>query len=114
LGKEGGVLAFAGVKMDLSYAMLIILHVATTHEPCFHQLGCFRYNCADYTRDAVLLLRSAGYEAYPMCGLIPSKSFSYHAWVGINLEGKEYSIDPQTGRFVDYITGRRCVVRGVV
>lgn len=81
-----------------------------------HEVGYERYNCADFVADAVLLLREHNYTAYPVCGWL---YHNYHAWVGLEFNGSFYNIEPQSGEIVyptdlEYVRGRRCVVRGVV
>ena len=85
---------------------------------CRGKVNCSRYTCADFTADAVRLLREAGYNAYPVCGWVRvgNRSF-YHAWVALKLNGSVSYFEPQTAENVtdnpNYYKARRCVVRGV-
>jgi hypothetical protein len=78
-------------------------------------IGVLRYNCADFTRDTVLLLRENNVTTYPMCGWYQHK---YHAWVGVEFNNSFYNIEPQSSQIVypdelEYVRGRRCITRGI-
>lgn len=104
-----------GLKMNLTFALFLI-GLISQNQYCYLQQGCFRYNCADFTHDAIFMLRFDGFTAYPMCGWMDHK---YHAWIGLELDGNFYNIEPQIAEIIypngdNYKFGRRCVVRGLV
>jgi len=110
--------------LSILNAIAIVSIIASSHTPCVHQVGCFRYNCQDYTRDAMLLLRQNGYDAWAAYGI--KTGIGLHNWIGVTIDGTTYHIEPQTGSLVypsrrgsltgdigPYEFSRRGVVRGV-
>lgn len=108
-------------KTDLSTALDVIRNTSEGKNWTMGlYVGGIRYNCADFTKDAVLALRQNNFTAYPLCN-------GTHAWVGVDLSPNPKTdwvwaydnpnliqIEPQTLKVVeDYIDGRRCVVRGI-
>ena len=106
--------------MNIALILLIVANVSTTHKWCMYgecPSGVLRYNCEDFTHDAVLLLRKNNVTSFPLCG-----SYAYgeeHAWVGVEYNHTLYNIEPQTDRIVypnstNYMRGHVCAVRGLV
>ena len=83
---------------NIIIALAIVSLVANSHTYCARQVGCFRYDCQDYTKDAILLLRHEGYEAYPAVGI--QTGIGPHVWVLVKINGTTYHIEPQTASVV--------------
>lgn len=108
--------------MNLSLMLQIALVVANNHSYCLHQVGCERFNCADFTKTLVLELRTNNFTSYPALGYLNHKR---HSWVIAEINETQYHIEPQTANliypstvenydyFSPYFFTRRGVVRGV-
>lgn len=116
--------------MNITLTLMLVLSIANSHIYCMYGTcppGVMRYNCADFTRDAVLAVRAAGCGTgimgdnsscivYPILGW---HGHIYHAWLGLEINGTLYNIEPIEGSLVYpdsvvYRRGRRGVVRGIV
>lgn len=105
--------------MNITFAIGLLL-VLQSQQHCQTQVGCFRYNCADFTADGVSILRANGFPAVPACGFT---AHNYHTWIKIG----DYHIEPQGAVLIHpstindyapsssvYFFTRTCVVRGIV
>jgi len=73
--------------------ILALIAIVSQNEYCMYS-DCgesLRYNCQDFTRDAVLILRANGYDAYPAFGYLNHKA---HSWVVIYIGGNQIHIEP--------------------
>lgn len=66
-----------------------------------HTYDRYNYNCVDYSRDAVTMLREHGYEAYQVAGHCMGENYNdsgqdNHAWVELRLW-----VEPQDGSIIN-------------
>lgn len=110
-------------QTELEWALIVIGNAVEGQNWTMGQyVGGVRYNCADFTKDALLALRSNGYNettAYALCNG-DLKEGNWHYWIGITLQnGTMIEIEPQNGQIITDHSGiyspwgRRCVVRGI-
>jgi hypothetical protein len=65
-----------------------------------HTYDRYNYNCVDYSRDAVFMLREHGYDAYQVMGHCMGENYNdsgqdNHAWVELRLW-----VEPQDGNII--------------
>ncbi len=56
------------------------------------------YNCANFTKEQIAMLKENGYDAHAICG---TRNGTLHAWVAVEFEKEEYWVEATTGRLVD-------------
>ncbi len=108
--------------MNITFALALLLPL-TTQPACITQVGCFRYNCGDYTAVGITILRWHNFTAYAMCGWY---AHSQHNWLGIEIDNKTYHVEPQGAEIIHpssvedyaptsytYFGGHPCVARGI-
>jgi len=85
-------------------------------------VGGVRYNCGDFTKNALLALRSNGYNETTSSALCNEglKPGNWHYWINVTLSnGTALEIEPQNLNIITDHSGiyspwgRRCVVRGI-
>ena len=104
--------------MEQMFLLLTLaLNFSQSHQYCMLDsclgTGYIRYNCADFSYDLVLSLRGNNFTAYPVCGYL---NHFNHAIVGVDLNGSEILIEPQTGQIVSdnyLLRPHHCMVRGL-
>jgi hypothetical protein len=77
--------------LNMAFAIMLILPLAS-HTYCWHEFGCFRYNCQDFSYSAIMTLRQNNFTAYAIHGWVEHRE---HNWIAIELNGTIHHIEPQ-------------------
>jgi hypothetical protein len=101
---------------NITFVLFLLFNISTRQYcPPGTCPNVLRYTCSDFTADAVNLLRENNITAYPMLGFF---GYQYHNWVGVEINGTFYNIEPQRDEIVIpnsvyYTYGRHGVARGI-
>jgi hypothetical protein len=63
--------------------------------------GPNKFNCVDFTKEAIDYFDKIGITAYQVVGISKTNSSYAHSWVGINVFGNIWNFEPQTLTFFD-------------
>lgn len=118
--------------MNITVVLMLVSLIANNHTWCMYGTctdGSLRYNCMDFSHDAVLLLRENNITSYAMCGWY---NHGFHYWIAVDLtlnpktdwfwayeNPNLIQIEPQSAQIIYpdelfYLRGRRCITRGLL